>query len=230
MAGVGVSAIDLIKIGDVVGSGVISGNTFSTYEHLIFQDGVSSPYLRSSFSGTINVVSRTCQTPDVQVDMGVHPVSTFNQADSATPWKNFSIALNNCPAFYGTNPVAGGWSLSPNTSNIPATLASPHQDNSLQVNLTGTVPAIDGSRGILALNPAGAGAARSATGVGVQLANSDGVPVRIGPNAWIPSGITTQARDGASYTIPLKARYLRTSGPMGPGQANATVQFTINYQ
>ncbi|MHC8308716.1 fimbrial protein [Pseudomonas sp. GT1P32] len=229
--GLSVSVLELVKISDVVGSGVISGNSFPAYEHFIYQDGASYPYLRSSFSGSINVVSRTCQTPNVEVDMGVHKVSAFSQANSATPWKDFFITLNNCPTFYGTNPrINGNWAVQFNTSNIPETRATPSKSNSLQVNLTGTVPAVDTSLGILALNSAEAGSGWAATGVGIQVADANGVPVQIGPNTWIPSGVATQSREGASYTIPLKARYLKTTGPVGAGQANATVHFTISYQ
>lgn len=229
--GLSLSVLELVKISDVVGSGVISGNSFPAYEHFIYLDGISYPYLRSSFNGRINVVSRTCQTPNVEVDMGVHKVSEFSQASSATPWKDFFISLNNCPAFHGTNPSQGGFvSLKFNSSNIPETAALPSQSNTLQVNLTGTVPAVDASLGILALNSAEAGSGWAATGVGIQIANASGVPVQVGPNTWIPSGVATQGFEGASYTIPLKARYLRTTGPVGAGQANATVQFTISYQ
>lgn len=230
---IGLYALVLVKIGNVIGNGVILGSSLPSIESFIFQDGVSYPYSRVNFSGAINVVSRTCQTSNVEVDMGIHKVSEFAQTNSTTSWKDFSINLINCPAFFGISPIPGNntnWTVAINNSNTPSHFEFARQPNSIQVNLIGTVPPISASQGILALNPAGASFGEPATGVGVQVANSAGTPVAIGPGAWIASGITTQAAEGMNYTIPLKARYIRTTGPVGPGQANATVQFTINYQ
>lgn len=223
--------IVLIKTSNTIGNGTISAASLPTIEIGLIASGVNTPFLRASFSGAINVVSRTCLTPNVEVDMGTYKVNDLAQPNSATPWKDFSITLNNCPAFYGSNPTAAAnipnWG---NRSGTPINFVGVHQNNSIQVNLIGTVPPINANQGILALNPVGATSGQPATGVGIQVANSAGTPVAIGLGTWIASGITTQAVDGMSYTIPLKARYLKTTGPIGPGQANATAQFTINYQ
>jgi type 1 fimbria pilin len=210
--------VELVKISDVVGSGVISANSFLPFEAYVYQDGAAYPYLRTTFSASITVVSRTCQTPNVAVNMGVEKVSAFSPANNATPWKDFSITLNNCPAFTGTYPRGdGSWMLNGNTSGISEVRIKPQQKTSLQVNLTGTVPPINAGSGILALNSAQPGSASVAKGVGIQLANTSGTPVQIGPGTLIPSGAVTQALEGASYTIPLKARYIKTTGPVGPG-------------
>lgn len=222
--------IYIIKIANIVENGVISGSRMPSIQFEATPGGANSVYVRASMSGNINVVSRTCRTPNVEVDMGTHKVSELTQANSATPWKDFSIELNDCPAFFGNR--AAGWPSNPpnNTSGVQGNYLGTFKSNTIQVNLIGTVPPTNPSQGILALNPAGGTLAWPATGIGLQVANSAGTPVAIGPGAWIPGGITTQAIEGMSYTVPLKARYLRTTGPVGPGQANATAQFTINYQ
>jgi type 1 fimbria pilin len=43
------------------------------------------------------------------------------------------------------------------------------------------------------------------------------------------SGITPRTDEGASYVIPLKARYIQTESSITAGPANATATFTINY-
>lgn len=223
----------LVKTGNEVGSGTVRGQTLPTYNHTLFHNGTTFVTQQVTFSGSINVISRTCQTPNVQVDMGARKVSEFNEANSATPWKDFVILLNNCPAFYGTNPSLPNtqWSVS-NTNmglNGPNLFAAaPHKSNSLAMSLTGTAPLFDAGRGIFSLNPAGTGQAGAATGIGVQLASVFGTPLEVGPDRWMP--IITGNRDGGSILIPMKARYVRTTGPVGAGQANATVQFTLNYQ
>jgi len=78
--------------------------------------------------------------PNVEVNMGTHKVSDLTQANSATPWKDFSIALMNCPAFYGANPRdETGWSIPLNGSGIAAHGSASHQSNTIQVNLIGTL-------------------------------------------------------------------------------------------
>lgn len=97
--------LSLIKIGDV-SPGTIQGSQLPTVD----QKWVTSNTLeisRVNFSGSMNVVSRTCETPDVTVPMGTHLTHEFSGLNSSTPWKEFSIALNNCPAFYGTQRGGG---------------------------------------------------------------------------------------------------------------------------
>lgn len=213
--------VSFIKIGDV-SPGTIQGSQLPTAD----QKWVSSNTLdisRVNFSGSINVVSRTCETPDVTVPMGTHMTNEFSGLNSFTPWKDFSIALNNCPAFYGTQRGGGPrWG-----SDGTVTPRTPDA-NMLMLRLDATRPAINPSLGILSLNPSAPGDAAEATGVGVQVAYSSGTPL---PLATLgPSGVIPRALEGASYTIPLKARYIQTAGNITAGPANASAVFTINYQ
>ncbi|WP_241291703.1 fimbrial protein [Burkholderia stabilis] len=213
--------ISLIKIGPV-SPGIIQASNFPTVQ----LDWVTDNTLtlkRTSFTGSINIVAQTCTTPDVNVDMGQHQTKAFSGAGSATPWKDFSILLQNCPAFTGSssyvqnNDSATGWSSSVATN-----------PNAIGFSLAPTTPIVDPAQGIVALAPASSGPA-AATGVGLQVANASNAPVAY--NTVMPSGIVPSATSGASYSIPLRARYVQTgSAAPTPGPANTSMMFTINYQ
>ena len=67
----------------------------------------------------------------------------------------------------------------------------------------------------------------TAGNVGVQLLDSNSSPLPLGTQL----GLATYNSAGGDFTIPLKARYYRTSGaPVTAGSANSVMTFTINYQ
>ncbi|WP_322846551.1 fimbrial protein [Pseudomonas sp. B33.4] len=213
--------MSLIKIGDV-SPGTIQGAQLPTAD----QRWVTSNNVevsRVNFSGSINIVSRTCQTPDVSVPMGTHMLNEFSGKNTFTQWQDFSIALNNCPAFNGYYQNTGPrWASDGTSSNLDS-----RKNNVLQVRLDPTRTAITPNLGIMSLNASAPGADPAATGVGLQIADSHGTPL---PLATLrASGITPRAVEGASYTIPLKARYIQTGDSITAGPANATATFTINY-
>lgn len=70
-------------------------------------------------------------------------------------------------------------------------------------------------------------ATSTATGVGVQLQNNAGTAFPLGSLQTI-SGYNSTT--GGNYTIPLKARYYQTGATVGPGTANTSMTFTMNYQ
>ncbi|WP_193101693.1 fimbrial protein [Burkholderia sp. Z1] len=214
--------ISLIKIGPV-SPGVIQGANLPSFQVDYASDNVL-PLIRGSFIGSINIVSRTCTTPDVNVDMGQHQTKAFSGSGSATPWKDFNIQLQNCPAFLGasaytrTTDTATGWSREVVT-------ATP---NTLGFSLQPTTTIVDPTQGIVALKQTTSGPA-AATGVGLQIANASNQPVSF--NSTMSSGITPTATPGANYSIPLRARYIQTgSAAPTPGPADTSVMFTINYQ
>ncbi|NWC96540.1 MULTISPECIES: fimbrial protein [unclassified Pseudomonas] len=213
--------MSFIKIGDV-SPGTIQGASLPT----MLQQRISSNTLeiqRVNFSGSINIVSRTCSTPDVNVPMGSHMLSEFSGPNTFTPWKDFAIALNNCPAFNGYYQDSGPrWASDGTVSNLDA-----RKNNVLQVRLDPTRAPINAALGILSLNPSAPGDDPAATGVGVQVGDSTGAPLVLANLR--SSGITTRAEEGASYSIPLSARYIQTESDITAGPANATATFTINY-
>lgn len=213
-----------IKIGPV-SAGVVNGNNIPSAARDLVSDNTISP-VRVNFSGSVNIVSRTCFTPDVSVPMGSHKLSEFAGKNTFTPWQDFSIALNNCPAFNGYYQANGPTWTSNGGAGTPANLDS-RKSNVLRVRLDPTLAAINSAQGILRLNPSAPGDNPAATGVGLQVADSHGNPL---PLATLrASGITPRADEGASYSIPLKARYIQTDDSVTAGPANATATFTIDY-
>lgn len=211
--------LNLIKIGPV-SPGAVGGSQLPGAEVSIAQ----LPLLRLQFIGGLQIVSQTCTTPDLTVPMGSYRSGEFTGPGSATAWKRFEIRLENCPAFYGasasaTNSHTGGsgWQFSGAT-----------QSNQIGYILSGTTRMIGApSQGIVALSPARRGGT-AAGGVGLQLGRPDGAPH--GFDAVYPSGIDPQSEPGASYAIPLAARYVQTDTVVTPGEANGAIVFTVDYQ
>ena len=213
--------ITIIKIGPV-SPGVIQGVNLPTAALDVTPGGVAM--MRITFSGSIQIVAQTCTTPDVTVPLGEHLVREFTGQNSATSWRDFSIRLQNCPAFYGATSYLRVDDSATGFKESNRSLTA----NTLGFSLAPTTAILDAARGIVALSPTSSGPA-AATGVGVQVANTSNTPVLY--NTVMPSGITPTAVDGASYSIPLRARYIQTgSAAPTPGPANTSMMFTINYQ
>ncbi|MFP6562600.1 fimbrial protein [Paraburkholderia sp. B3] len=81
------------------------------------------------------------------------------------------------------------------------------------VNSSQSVVALDGSS--------------TASGMGVQLLNSDGsAPLPLSSYQKLSNYLTT----GGNYTIPLTARYYQTDSTVSPGTANSSMTLTMQYQ
>jgi type 1 fimbria pilin len=182
---------------------------------------------RVNFIGSLNVVARTCITPDVNVPLGSHSVGEFGAVGTGTQWMPFQISLNNCPAFHGTFPG------SPNPvfdANGDTSTEQGRTSNVLSFRLDPTDGVVDAPNGIISLTPTPVGFLPAATGIGIQIGTADAAPVPIPLSTIRASGIVTTATEGASYIIPLKARYIKTASVLTPGPANGAVVFTIDYQ
>lgn len=172
--------------------------------------------VETSFTGSLNIVSRTCTTPNVTVDMGSYGVEQFKNAGDATLWRSAVIQLTDCPRFYGKL-IDGRNSYYSDNGNTAIGVKTP---NTLYVTVQPNTPVIDAANGIFSLQSG----ADSASGVGIQLTWG-------GDNVDFSSGRSFTLGDSSSTSrvIPLLARYIKTSGPVKPGKANATATFTINY-
>ena len=215
----------LIKIGDVE-PGLL--HEMPTLNYTVTIDGVSHRGLRMSPSGSMQIVSRTCSTPDVTVPMGSHLTNKFTKLGSSSEWKDFSIALNNCPAFHGTyssNPSI--WLSEGGLLPSGKPTGGAPDSNSLGFRIDPVRTAILPNEGVLSLDPVGVGSAPAANGIGVQIASSNGSVVPLGRVQR--SGLSLRNSIG-SYIISLKARYLQTGNMVSPGPANASARFTIIYQ
>ncbi|WP_422421436.1 fimbrial protein [Pseudomonas sp. GZD-222] len=217
----------LIKISDV-SPGLLRGNRLPQLTlQGIFGDARMLLY-RVNHSGNIQIVANTCKTPDVVVPMGTHLSKTFTRVGSATGWKDFNITLNNCPPFHGTYAEdASSWisqgGKKPGGDGYPG---YPTQNN-LQLRIDPARPAINASNGVLSLDPSGSSTAPAATGIGVQIADGNSIPL---PLATVRDSNVYLRDYESNYTIPLRARYLQTSSKVTPGPANASAVFTLSYQ
>lgn len=223
----------LVKTGTIPTgtSNVIQASSFPTfaYEVGIYEIG---PLLRSmtlGFSGQINIVSKTCQTSDVIVDLDEHQKVNFTGVGTTTAWTNFDITLTDCPAFFGSYSRATGESF--NTANVtwndkgassvgPAT--HPNYINFTLNPINGLVSLSNGHNGIELDS-----GADKATGLAIEIATNTGSAINYGTETHSNLALTTA--DGASYTIPFKARYHQTDSTVTTGDANASVEFVINY-
>lgn len=216
----------LIKTGDVL-PGTIQGSSLPSMQNDWISPTNTLILQRVNFIGSMNVVSRTCVTPDVNVPLGTRSVNEFAGVGTGTPWQNFQISLNNCPAFHGTFPGSPNpiFDANDNTSDELG-----RASNILRFRLDPTDGVIDAAQGIISLTPAPSGFLPAATGIGIQIATGDAVPVPVPLATLRQSGVVTTTTEGASYVIPLKARYIQTAASMTPGPANGAVVFTIDYQ
>lgn len=208
--------VEIIKISNTVGAGTLRGSDLPTVEFGMR----GSTFLRTlsgSVNGAINIVSRTCRTPDVTVDLGTHATDELTGVGSTTKaWVSVPVQLINCPAFFGYNATR-------NTNGTTRDFSI--GANSISFNVQPTTPVAVASEGVMALRPDGVNP--TATGVGIQMADSSGTPIKYGEN--IGSGLTLNTTDGSNYTIPLKARYYQTAAKVTAGQANGEATVTLIY-
>lgn len=216
--------IKFIKIGPV-SAGTIRGSDLPSVKIDFTTEGSDNDAaniirLESlSFSGVVNIVAQTCQTPDVNVSMGVFDINkTFKGVGTVSQWHDASIRLTNCPQFHG---VKGSGTYSDNgtaSNTIPL--------NQISLALTPNTSIIDGAKGIMGLKT-GVG---TASGVGIQLAYgkvSDASPTTVNFNS--PKSYVMPNDNYTNRIFPLVARYIQTESLVKPGRADATATFTINY-
>ncbi|NHQ93878.1 fimbrial protein [Janthinobacterium lividum] len=217
----------LIKVGDVE-PGVLHGYTLPIVTMFAYLGDARMMGFSIRISSSLQIVSRTCTTPDVEVRMGTHSPSKFTAANSATAWTDFSIQLNNCPAFHGTiNKSPASWVSVGGTSSKGTGGVGSSDNNKLSYRIDPVRTAISPGTGVLSLDPTAAGRPPAATGIGVQVAIKDGVAVPLASKQG--SSLVLRASE-SSYSIPLRARYLKTGNVVTGGPANASATFTISYE
>ncbi|MHA1092219.1 fimbrial protein [Enterobacter kobei] len=229
----GVFDVSLIKTGPIDSGSLVNGISIPT---AIMYAGEESGYtglpIRTwtvNFSGSIQFITQTCQTPDVNVEMGSYGVRQyFRGVGSTTPWVDSSIRLENCPTFTGYHGSGTGQSITGSGSPSGTTLTS----NLLKVSLQPLTDFIDNGNGVFAVNASNGGS--PATGIGLQLGYTPDVtaspttPTKIWKNGetW---DVTPPNSGTANFRIPLAARYYQTNNVVTPGPADGKVVFTINY-
>lgn len=216
-----------VKIGDIA-PGTLQGASLPTLEISFDIDGLIVVGPRMGASGSINVVSQTCRTPDQTVALGTYMVKDFRLLGTAGNWTKFSIELQNCPAFLGMFTTIGpSWVSNGGTNPTGTMSAGTKVNNILQFQIDPVVRPLDAGRGILGLNPAAAGMPAAAAGMGIQIGRGVSATTMSLSTAQ-PSGLALLATS-ASYKIDLSARYVQTAATVRPGPANASATFTIIY-
>jgi type 1 fimbria pilin len=208
--------ISLVKTGPVTG-GIITAADLPTAEFVKIGDNTLRLLLTNNL-GSLNVVARTCTTPDVSVDLGTHYTKELTGVGSTTAaWVDVPIRLNNCPAFFDAFRNDGIYSpgISPVTPRA----------SQLSYRVDPVTSVVNPAQGVMALQPDGVNP--TAQGIGIQIADAGNNPVSYGTTR--ASGLALTEVDGQSYTIPLKARYYQTEATTVAGQANGAATVTLIY-
>ncbi|HCA7078711.1 TPA: type 1 fimbrial protein [Citrobacter sedlakii] len=209
LTGGGYYYISLVN-GSLLQPGILSGRdlpTFGIYGIIYKNDG--TPYDGKkilmgslSFSGSLNVIPFTCQTPDVVVPMGNYKTTDFTGVGSTSQWVDFNIELDNCPG------------------NYPGYFQAKNQ-MSLLVNPVYGNPTPDS----FSLK-SGTG---SATGIDMQIRKKNDTSLITMGTGFDPLGPVTGNTGVKQLRIPLQARYIQSGGQVTPGLAESALTFTINY-
>ncbi|MGZ0718830.1 fimbrial protein [Pseudomonas palleroniana] len=210
--------LSFIKVSERVEAGAISSAALPLVNLGYEIRGQQLAVRKVRLSGQLRVVSQTCQAPNVQVNLGQHSVGDIEKT-GYTPWQDFAIVLNQCPGFYGY------YSIEANAFEPGVVFKT----NRIAFRIDPTQRAVSTDEGILSLTAQAPGAMRAAQGIGVQLALENAQPIRL--STLLDSGVSLQPKEGGSYLIALKARYIKlANSALHSGPANATAIFTLNYQ
>ncbi|MCS4233081.1 fimbrial protein [Stenotrophomonas sp. BIGb0135] len=207
----------LFKTAATVGAGSIQGSGLPSPWFNVQGDN-RLDLLQAQFTGQVNIVSRTCSTPDVLVNLGTHPMTALAGVGTGTAWVDVPVRLNNCPAFHARS-LSG-------TYNDRGQATQGGMANTLQYRVDPVTAIVNTAQSVMALQPDGVN--QTATGIGIQVGTSTLVPVGFGTprNAGLPLNQV----DGSSYTLLLKARYYQTGATPTSGQANGAATITLVYQ
>ncbi|WP_157658608.1 fimbrial protein [Burkholderia ubonensis] len=134
-----------------------------------------------------------------------------------TPDVTVPMGSVNSRNFTGVGSVAGTKPFNLALNNCPSGI------NSVKYRIDPST-AYDAATSVIALTSSGSPG--TATGVGLQLRDNAGNPLPLAQD------ITFSGYDpaGGSFNIPLQAAYYQNGSSVGPGLANASVQFTMTYQ
>lgn len=208
--------VSLIKTGPV-GAGTLTGASLPTFEYRM--TGANSNVLIYSghVQGSLNIVARTCTTSDVAVDLGSHQMSEIPTVGSSTAWVEVPVQLRNCPAFFGQH---RNWRT---TGTAQAQLSA--TPNQIRYRVDPVTRVTDAGQSVMALQDDGMNA--TAQGIGIQMGTATDDSVRYGVAR--DSGLTLTETNNASYTIRLRARYIRQAATVAAGQANGAATITLEY-
>ena len=214
-----------------------SSNTITTCPSDRFDDKTCI-YFQRTLIGNAQLISGTCQltNPAQVVDMGETSAAGIANA----PWIDASFSLN-CPTAYGY-----GGSVA-NANNLydtedGKTTANTTKNNTVKIEIIPYTEILDSEHGVMALRGGGA------EGVGIQLAWGNAAdqqavptnPVKFDQTVDIstlnsnfskgPYAFGSNASSAQNNVINMAARYVRTSGELVSGEADAAVEVMASYE
>ncbi|WP_187192318.1 fimbrial protein [Cupriavidus metallidurans] len=169
-----------------------------------------------SVIGTVGMADRPYTNPIANANLIVSGNPSFLEIACVTP----SVTVN-----LGTQPATSFGGIGSTTASVPFTIdlkSCPAGINNVSYEIDAVTTIVDPVNSVVSLD-----AGSTAAGVGVQLLNNSGTPLPLGS----PIAFTSYNPAGGNFSIPLKARYYRTTGaPVLPGTANSSMTFTMTYQ
>lgn len=162
---------------------------------------------------TGEILLNTCQFANgdvVNVELGHYSVDQFKGVGDRSPAIPFDIPLTGCPTTEWQH-VNGS------------------TDNSFQVWLETRTNGTTGANNEL-VKVSGATTETTATGVGIRIDSVQHNNTQMALNKLNTPGITFTPEVDGTATVGLQAYYVATNALVTPGQANATVDVTIDYR
>lgn len=190
--------------------------------------------------GSVTLINGSCDLQGGSQTVNMGQFSASQGGNSRWVEANFNLR---CP-----NAAGYGGSVDRATSSLAATngtqKANSIKNGPLSIKIVPRTSAINATQGIIALDASGA------TGYGIQLAWGDAASQSVGTPAkpvqlelWQKASTINPAYrstdyplgdpvipTGADGTIKMSARYIRTSGAVQPGPANARIEVIASYQ
>ncbi|MBN5048780.1 type 1 fimbrial protein [Stenotrophomonas maltophilia] len=208
--------VSLIKIGPI-NAGTVTGVSLPQFEYRMTGANRNVLFWSGRVQGSLNIVSRTCSTSDVPVDLGVHQMSEIPAAGTTTGWVNVPVVLRNCPAFFGR--------FRGHLTTGTVQTANGRVDNRIRYRVDPVTAVADRARSVMALQDDGVNL--TATGIGIQIGTQ--AQDSVGFNTLRDSGLALTEVNNAQYTIMLRARYYRLAAAASSGQANGAATITLEY-
>ncbi|MNK77829.1 Fimbria adhesin protein precursor [compost metagenome] len=193
--------VELFKTGIFTGSGPLAQGVYTRY----YSPADNKSVLTTTLLGDgITIITPSCSVDlgsrNIPVAFGKVPASAFQGKGSTAAERHFNIRLN-CKAGTG---VRNTVYLRMGSPQVPWS----RQDGVLQIK-SGTAGTV-------------------ATGVGIQVLDQRGQPVKFSGDDG-DDILVGQSKDGA-YVIPFIGRYYQTANKITPGRADGTATFDIEYK
>lgn len=179
--------------------------TVGAYSNTSVSETGAVRYAVLNITGSFEIKIRACKTPDIKVDLGKHSRSDFANLNATSAATPFTFAINDCDP--KMNSVHYTFKPAPGIT-VGGTGANQH--------IT-----LDSSS--------------TARGFGIQVLYDSGAG-----NTLVPlntktkfTGYSTSATTTRSYTIPMKARFIRTASnaaDVSGGSASSAIEFTMSYE